>query len=196
MAKKFITKTVDGLVSSKVTDLYEEIKKEAAKFHRARITIEDDEKLEISEKQSHWLHCKAGPVRELMRDGWSFRNAKEHCKVEWGREWFVVRLTNENYKETKGVFRYECKAVLCRKLIHPLDIRRSDDESQRPLCPHCGLLTVPIAIKSIMDIPVSNINLWFDEIFEHFPKNADGTVRVKQPDKNWRKKLPTSKVKD
>ena len=124
-----------------------------------------------------------------MRSGWSFRDAKEHIKVEYGRQWFVVELTGDNFKNIDGVFRWECRKPTCRKLIHPLDIKSLYDGAKiRKFCPHCSQSGVkPIAIKSIMDVSVKKTNLWFNEIFEHFPKKPDGTPRVPQPDPDWNK---------
>ena len=48
----FITKTIDGMVTSKVPDLYEKIKEEAAKHRRSKITVENwSEGKELSEGQ-------------------------------------------------------------------------------------------------------------------------------------------------
>lgn len=179
----FITTQIeeDGVkVASVVDGDWDGIQKAAAEHHVARITIENNEKLEISEQQRKWLHCKAGPIRKLMEGGWSFREAKEHLKAEYGREWFVVELTNKNFKEIDGIFRYECKAVLCRKLIHPMDIITSDCNCQRKLCPFCGKITKPVALKSIMDVSTRNINLWFSEIFAHMKD-------IEQPNPEWEK---------
>lgn len=163
-----------------------------AKNHRSRVTVEDLDKVEISEAQRHWLHCKAGPIRELMRAGWSFRDAKEHIKVEYGRQWFVVELTPDIFNKIDGVFRWECRKVTCRKLIHPMNsVSRDGGGKYLRWCPHCGELLYPIAIKSIMDMSVKKIKLWMNEIFEHFPKNPDGTPRVPQPDSEWATKQTT-----
>lgn len=155
---------------------------EAAKYHRAKVVVEEySDKDEISEQQRKWLHCEAGPIRELMRSGWSFREAKEHLKVEYGRHIFVVELTDDNFRRIKGVFRWECKRSLCHKLIHPMDIIANAGKVR--LCPYCQHVGIkPLAIKSIMDISVKKTNLWFDEIFAHFPK-------IQPPDKEWKKKL-------
>ncbi len=168
------------------------IQTEAAKHHRARITVESyTDSDEISDKQRGWIHCKAGPIQELMREGWSFREAKEHLKIEYGRQWFVVELTGENFKDIDGIFRFECKTVLCRKLIHPMDaLRFTTATGDIRFCPYCNSESLkPVAIKSIMDVSVKNTNLWFAEIFAHFPKNHDGSLRIQQPDPEWSKKL-------
>ena len=158
------------------------IHKAAAKYHRAKIEITDFDAQEISEQQRKWLHCKAGPIRELMREGWSFRDAKEYLKVEYGRGIFVVELTDDNFSKIDGVFRWECRRATCRKLIHPMDILIDEDSIR--CCPYCsnqeGALLIPIALKSIMDISVKKINLWFDEIFAHMPK-------IQPPDPDWKK---------
>ncbi len=170
---------------------------EAAKHHRAKITVESyTDKDEISDQQRKWLHCQAGPIQELMRDGWSFRDAKEYIKVEYGREWFVVELTDDNVDNTKGYFRWECRNVDCRKVTHPLDILvMYIDYKYGRFCPNCWETkqqhneVYPIAIKSIMDVSVKNTNLWFGEIWTHFPKNHDGTAKILQPDPDWADKL-------
>jgi hypothetical protein len=164
----------------------------AGSFNRAIVEVREyDENAEISEQQRKWLHCEAGPIRELMRSGWSFREAKEHCKVEWGRPWFVVELTDDNFKDVDGIFRWECRKSLCRKIIHPLDVISdvsTDTGEVIHVCPSCSSDIFPIALKSIMDVSVAKTNLWFAEIWAHFPKNEDGTPRVQQPDPNWSKK--------
>lgn len=179
----FITNTIDG-VAAVQDNTWEDVQVEAAKHHRSAIEVRKyDEIAEISEQQRKWLHCKAGPIRELMREGWSFRDAKEYVKVEYGRQWFVVELTDKNCNEVDGVFRWECKRVACRKLIHPVDVLYYvDNYENAPVkrqCPHCGNVQLkPIAIKSIMAVSVKNTNFWFAEIFDHMPK-------ILPPDPDW-----------
>lgn len=185
----YITNRIDGQAAVLCTDdekiTWDDIKAEAAKNIRSKVEVTPyDSQDEISEAQRKWLHCKNGPIRELMRGGWSFRDAKEHVKVEYGRQWFVVELRHDNFKRIDGVFRWECKKALCRKLIHPMDIFATQDG--RRLCPFCEGIVKPIAIKSIMDVSVKKTNLWFDEIFAHFPKNENGKPRVEQPDPKWK----------
>lgn len=187
----FKGETVDGHAKAQWPEIY----RACEKHHWFVVEVRKyDELAEISEAQRKWLHCKNGPIRELMREGWSFRDAKEHCKVEWGRPWFVVELTDANYKRVEGVLRWECRKVTCRKLIHPMDIRtRYDGDSIRKLCPYCGQSDVkPIAIKSIMRVSVKHTNLWFKEIFAHFPRtedgSPDGSPRIEQPDPAWNTK--------
>ena len=170
---------------------------EAAKHNRSKITVEPyTDKDEISDQQRKWVHCKAGPIQELMREGWSFREAKEYIKVEYGREWFVVELTDKNFKNINGIFRWECRKVTCRKLVHPMDVLHLEyhDEVGR-YCPFCnnGSLRA-IAIRSITDVSVKKTNLWFNEVFAHFPKNEDGSPRILQPDPEWQKKLQKPKI--
>lgn len=160
-----------------------------ATHHKSRVTVEDLSKIEISEAQRKWLHCEAGPIRELMRAGWSFREAKEHVKVEYGRQWLVRELTPQNFNVIDGVFRWECRKPTCRKLIHPMSsVIRDGGGAYLRWCPHCNSLLYPIALRSIMDLSVKKTNLWYQEIFAHFPKNPDGTPRVPRPDPGWDKK--------
>ena len=183
----FLTKNIDG-VPAVQDGTWQDIIDEAGKHRRSVIEVREyDENAEISQQQRKWLHCAAGPIRELVRSGWSFREAKEYCKVEWGRQWFVVELTDDNVAKTDGVFRWECRDFKCRKIMHPMDIL-IDGDGER-FCPHCKSDVYPIALKSIMGMSVKKINLWFAEIWAHFPKNEDGTARVQQPDPNWSKKV-------
>ena len=158
---------------------------EAAKHHRSKVTVEEyTGKDEISEAQRKWVHCKSGPIRKLVAEGWSFREAKEHIKVEYGRQWFVIELTDDNFKKVDGVFRWECRKPLCRKLLHPLDV--VIDEYGASVCPECYGEIHPIALKSIMDVSVKNTNKWFKEIFAHMKgKDKKG---VSQPDPAWSEK--------
>lgn len=166
----------------------------AGSFHRAIIEVREyDENAEISEDQRKWVHCEAGPIRLIMDQyAWSFRDAKEYCKVEWGRKWFVVELTDENIDKVDGIFRWECCKAKCRKLYHPLEITvyTDNDDSVVRCCPACGSegLT-PIAIKSIMKVSVNKVNMWFREMIEHFPKHPETKEQILfAPDKKWFKK--------
>ena len=181
---KFLTKLIDNQAATN----WPAIMREAAKYQRAIVDVHEyDDKAEISEQQCKYLHCKAGPIMELVRDGWSFREAKEYIKVEYGRKWFVVELTDDNCHKVDGVFRWECRFFGCRKLIHPMDATRGTVENDR-CCPHCGSTLSPIALKSITNVSVKNINNWLDEMFAHFPKKKDGiTPRILPPDANWRR---------
>ncbi|HDY87964.1 MAG TPA: hypothetical protein ENH82_07625 [bacterium] len=185
----FFTKKVEGEAAGNWDGIFAE----AAKHHRAKITVESyTDKDEISDQQRKWLHCQAGPIQELMRDGWSFRDAKEYIKVEYGRHWFVTILTDDNIKKATGYFRWECQHVDCKKIIHPVDILIYSTGSAHSVrhCPNCqGVALIPIAIKSIVDVSVKNTNLWFKEILTHFQKNHDGTPKILQPDPEWNKKL-------
>lgn len=183
MPKVFIVETTNGESRGD----YPGIDKAIASNHKSQVTIEDFAKVEISDAQRSWLHCEAGPIQELMRAGWSFREAKEHVKVEYGRQWFVVDLTPENFNKIDGVFRWECRKSLCRKLIHPIGVKFAHSEDgvtpDMRICPYCQSLDSlhPIAIKSIMDLSVKKTNMWFNEIFAHMPN-------ILQPDPDWDKK--------
>lgn len=173
--------TVDGQPAAGWKRIYAA----CAKHHRFVVEVRKrDDVAEISEQQRKWLHCEAGPIRELMRGGWSFREAKEHVKVEYGRQWFVVELTNKNCGTAEGVFRWECRKSVCRKMVHPLHTKAQRSYTNR-YCPHCleqrGVWSdlYPVVIKSIMDVSVKHTNLWFDEIFAHMPK-------ILPPDPDWK----------
>ncbi len=186
-----ITETIERQGKKVACGNWLEIQEEAAKHHRAKVEVTKySEAAEISDKQRKWLHCDAGPIKELMRGGWSFRDAKEFIKLEYGREWFVVELTDDNFNKVEGIFRWECNRATCKKLFHALDILGCRDDSGQ-YCPNCSVYDSlrPIAIKSIMNVSVKKTNLWFAEIFEHFPKNEDGSPRIQEPDPEWSKKL-------
>ena len=184
----FITNKV-GEVAAMQDHHWSDVQVAAARFKRARIIVESySEEKEISDQQRKWLHCKDGPIRERMKEGWSFREAKEYVKTEYGREWFVVELDEENINTTKGVFRWECRNVDCRKVMHPMDVDLIQDELTSEFfrfCPNCwetkGQINgvYPIAIRSIMDVSVKKTNMWFDENFAHMPK-------IKPPDSDWK----------
>ena len=190
---KFLTKSYDGVPAVQDGKKWRDIYDLAGSFHRAIVEVREyDENAEISEDQRKWLHCEAGPIRLIMTQyAWSFRDAKEYCKVEWGRKWFVVELTDENIDKTDGVFRWECRKVGCRKLIHPVDIVIAKAPyGYIRKCPHCGNVEIkPIAIKSIMDVSVTRTNLWFREMIEHFPRHPETNEQILfEPDKDWFKK--------
>ncbi len=74
--------------------------------------------------------------------------------------------------------------------MHPLEVVRIGHmDSSIRRCPNCESEVFPVAIKSIMNVSVKNTNLWFKEIFAHFPKNEDESPRIQEPDPEWSKKL-------
>lgn len=190
---KYYTKTIDGLPAVKDFK-WRDIYNMAGSFHRSVIEVKEyDENAEISEDQRKWVHCEAGPIRLIMDQyAWSFRDAKEYCKVEWGRKWFVVELTDENIDKTEGVLRFECRRAACGKFFHVLDIRLTLDEDTGEIsrvCPNCGGVVYPIAIKSIMKVSHKKVNMWFREMIEHFPRHPETKEQVLfGPDKEWFKK--------
>lgn len=185
----FLTKQVDIEGVKKASGNWQGkdgIYAEAAKHRIAQVEVTAyDPDNEISEQQRKWLHCKAGPIRAKVREGWSFREAKEWVKVEYGRQWFVVELTDDNAANVEGVFRWECRKSICRKLIHPMQALSMTGTKAR-YCPYCSEIRnensklYPIALKSIRDVSVKKTNRWFAEIFAHMPG-------IKQPNPDWEK---------
>jgi hypothetical protein len=122
----------------------------------------------ISEQQSKWLHCKGGPIQNLVNDGWEFETAKRFLKVTHGRKIFVRDMTDKNCKRGKGVFFWECRVASCHKLVFPWEAMHSVVLSRR-ICPYClqpGLF--PIILKSINQIAPSRIKFWFDTIIDTY----------------------------
>lgn len=177
--KRFYSKLIGGRPAAN----WPAIQAEAGKYGRALIEICDADaaeaeakKAEISDQQRKWLHCKAGPVRALMADGWGSDDAKNHLKVKHGRDIFVREVTEENFKKAKGELFWECQIAVCRKLIHPAIVVFQDGKRA---CPICGSEEIKlIAIRSIMDTSVKKINKWFDNIFSAMPG-------IKPPNPDW-----------
>jgi hypothetical protein len=153
---------------------------ECRKYPRFVVEVREySEETEISDQQRKWLHCDNGPVRQLMAEGWSFIDAKNHLKRAYGRQWFVKYISEKNFKTVTGEAWWECQAALCNTLIHPVNIGYKDGKRSCPLCGNHKIKL--IAIQSIMDKSVKTINLWFDEIFNAMP-------RLPKPDPNWKQK--------
>ena len=128
----------------------------------------------ISEKQNSWLHCENGPIRVLMKKNkMGFMEAKVYLKTEFGKHWFVRSVNGDNYESAKGVLYWYCLEPLCEQTaIHILRIAREGNIRQ---CPKCGSGEIRlIAVKSINQVSVKNIKLWFDEITRHYPELEDG----------------------
>lgn len=188
---KFYTKLFDSKPAVKDPHRWKDIVECAGMYDRAVIEVREyDENAEISEDQRKWLHCEAGPIRLIINQyHWSFRDSKEYCKVEWGRQWFVVELTDENIDKTDGIFRWECRKSTCRKLHHATeavyDVSTETGEVIR-VCPNCTGDLYPIAIKSIMKVSHTKVNLWFREMIEHFPRHPESKEQILfAPDKEW-----------
>ncbi len=181
--KRFRGKTEDNHPVCKwngVGGVYEECVKHKQFIVEVR---EYSEKAEISDGQRKWLHCEEGPIRELVRLGWSFKDAKNHLKIAHGRQWFVKDVTEQNFQKVKGELFWECQIAVCRKLAHPA-IMEFIDRTTGPVrvCPFCYSDDIKlIAIQSIMDKSIGITNKWFDEIFAAYPK-------ILPPDPNWKKK--------
>ena len=132
----------------------------------------------ISDQQNAWLHCKAGPIMYLVDAGWDFYEAKRFLKVKYGRKIFVRDMTNKNCNNIKGYFFWECRAALCRKIIHPHNVIIVNNKR---VCKFCNNKLSPIVIKSINDVAISRINKWFDVVWEAYPL-------IKKPDPKWKQK--------
>ena len=181
----FFTKLFDKVPAVQDGKTWKNIYGEAGRHHRSIIEIKEyNENSEISDQQRKWLHCKAGPIRELVKTGWGFDDAKLHLKVAHGREWFVTYVTPDNYHKLKGDLYWECEGLMCRKLIHPAIVEYADSKR---VCPFCKKPDIRlIAVKSIMNVSVKNTTEWFHNIWDKFP-------RIKRPDPNWPRKKKVKK---
>jgi len=148
------------------------------------LTPDDLQAKSISAQQRKWLHCKAGPVRVLIGQGWSTESAKLFLKVRYGRSFFVTEITDDNAGKAIGVFYWECRRANCSNTFLPNQVIISNEER---LCPNCfGNDLRPIAVKSIMDVAVSDIGLWFENIFDAYP-------RIQPPNPQWKQKAKETK---